>query len=249
MAGKLGKKPFVPSYKDFRFEQVELALPQFPQKPFGYGNTYADWGMLGNDNVGDCGPAGADHETMLWNHLAGHEVTFTTDNTISDYSAISGYVPGDENTDVGIEVRAMYDYRRLTGMIDSAGKRHKIDAYVQIRPKDWDELIRCVFTFGVVGMGFEFPETAMDQFDAGEDWDVITGAQIEGGHYVPCVGSPDTFNRVTCITWGRRQVMTRAFYQTYNDESWVPLTRESLLPASNVRHIDWDHLSQMLASL
>lgn len=249
MAGKLGKKPFVPSHKDFKLAQVELALPQFPQKPFGYGTIYTDWGMLGNDNAGDCVEASAAHQTMLWNLLAGRHVGFTDQEVLDDYTAATGYNPDDPNTDQGTEIRAYLDYRRGTGILATDGKRHKIDAYVQINPKDWDELIRCIFTFGIVEMGFEFPDTAADQFDAGEDWDVVPGARIEGGHDVCCVGSPDTFNRVTCITWGKRQVMTRAFYQTYNDESWVPLTKESLLPASNVRHIDWDHLSQMLASL
>jgi hypothetical protein len=247
---KLGKKPYVPSDKDFKLSTVQVSLPPVPKQPFGYGRTYADWGMLGNDDYGDCVWAGADHETMLWTHLAGGHTDFVPANALSDYSTCTGFNINDPNTDQGTDVRTAMGYRRNTGIVDSNGVRHKIDAYVSIDPKNWDLLLTCVWTFGVVGMGFEFPDSAMQQFDNGEIWDVVPGTPDPNeGHYVPVVGSPDTANECTCITWGKRQVLTKAFYEQYNDESWVPLTKESLLPASNVRHIDWSHLSSMLASL
>lgn len=244
---KLGKRPFTPDYRDLRLASVQRALPAFPTRPFGYGTVWSDWGMLGNDSAGDCVFAGFDHEHMLFNRLAGHDVSFTTANALSDYSAVTGYNPNDPSTDQGTVVRDGLVYRKNTGLIGADGKRHKIAAFASIDPKDWNTMIRCVWTFGVVGMGFEFPQSAWDQ--VGGVWDVVSGSPIDGGHYVPVVGSPDTSGQATCITWGKRQVMTREFYEKYNDEAWVPLSQEALLPPSNVRHIDWAALSTYLAAL
>jgi len=247
---QLGKKPFVPDDRDFKLAQVEVALPPAPKFPFGYGRTYPDWGMLGNDNAGDCVWAGADHETMLWNHLTGHEVTFTDANALDDYTAVTGYDPNDPSTDQGTDVRAAMGYRKNTGVVDSNGVRHKIAAYVSIDPKDWDLMLTCIWTFGAVGIGFEFPETAWEQWDNGIPWDYVPGTPPPNeGHYVPGVGSAYPAGRVTIISWAKRFEMTKAFYQQYIDETWVPLTQESLLPASNVRHINWQRLNEMLTSL
>jgi len=228
---------------------VSVSLPPVPTFAFGYGNVFVDWGMLGNDRYGDCVFAGADHEHMLWNKLAKHPVSFTAANALADYSAVTGFDPNDPSTDNGAYVRDAMSYRRNTGMIGADGLRHKIDAYVQIPAADFNLMLRCVWTFGVVGIGFNFPDSAWAQFDNRVPWSVVDGANVEGGHYVPMVGSVDPRSGATCVTWGKRQVMSRLFYETYNDEAWVPLTKESLLPATNVRHIDWTTLSAELAAL
>jgi hypothetical protein len=256
----LGKKPFEPSPKDFKLADVlKTSLPTVPAKKlqhgFGYGNLYSDWGMLGNDQYGDCVFAGADHEVMLWNKLAKKiDVPFTRDNTLADYGAVTGFDPDTGANDNGTNVRDALDYRRSTGLIDANGSRHLIQAYASIDPKDFDLLLQCIWTFGVVGIGFEVPNSIWKQFDAGKVWDVVSpDGGIDGGHYVPMVGSPGP-DKVTFITWGQRTVMSRAFYEKYNDEAWVPLTQEELFTRAdgsmdNVRHIDWDVLNSMLTSL
>src|SRR6476646_8673794 len=72
------------------------------------------------------------------------------------------------------------------------------------------------------------PNSAMDQFNAGESWDHVDGSPIEGGHYVPTVGSVHAPDQATAITGGKRQIFTLAFYEQYNDESWVYITPEEL---------------------
>lgn len=252
---KLGKKPFVASPKDFKLKDVlKTPLPTTVPKSFGYGRAYSDWGMLGNDQYGDCVFAGSDHEVMLFNHIAKHgNVPFTRDNALADYAAVTGFDPATGNNDNGTNVRDALSYRRSTGLIDANGKRHKIDAFASINAKDFDLMRKCVYVFGVVGIGFEVPNSIWNQFDAGEIWDVVNpDGGIDGGHYVPMVGSTSP-DHATFVTWGKRTMMTRAFYEKYNDEAWVPLTQEELLTrtsgVSNVRHIDWNTLNSMLSSL
>lgn len=257
----LGKKEFVPSPHDFKLSAVAAAAGwTFPDAPprFGHGSMFKNWEMLGNgpdDSVvpgfkgaGNCVLAGGDHETRETAKLGGKIVTFTGANAIADYSAVTGYVIGDDSTDQGTEVRKALSYRRKTGLIDAAGKRHKIGAYVSIDPKNWDELMQAVYVFSAVGIGFEFPSYAWDQFDNGEPWDVLPGGFIEGGHYVPIMGRSSR-NIGGSVSWGRRQPMTRGFYETFNDEAWAIVFPEELKAGKNERGFDLSQLNAMLATL
>jgi hypothetical protein len=88
----------------------------------------------------------------------------------------------------------------------------------------------------------------MDQFDAGEPWDVVPGATIEGGHYVPVVGRS---NPTHCgvVSWAKRQGMSRAFYETYNDEAWAIVFPEELRNGKSERGMDLAQLNAALANL
>jgi hypothetical protein len=236
---------------------LEVELPPMPVRAFGHGDLFQDgnksgaWGMLGNDRAGDCFFAGADHETMLFNKLRRRILGFNDRVALEDYRDVTGYNIITGENDEGTYVRDGMSYRRKTGLIDIYGARHKIDAYIQIDAKDWDTMIKAVWTFGVVGIGFEFPDkTAWSEFDAGKPWSLTTQANPNEGHYVPIVGSKSPAYRATCITWGKRQEMTREFYEAYNDEAWVPLSHEAMLASGfNTRHINWQTLQAILGSL
>jgi hypothetical protein len=247
----LGKKPVVEDSRDFKLSSYMVTLPTVPTR-FGHGTLWTDWGMLGNDNYGDCVWASADHQTMLFTRLGPTRkgAVFTVHNTLSDYAAVTGFDPLDPSTDNGTDVRQALSYRRKTGVIDGTGKRHRIGAYVSIPPKDWKLMLQAVYIFGVAEIGFEFPSTAFDQFGRGVSWDVVPGATIEGGHDVPIVGSMTSSKRATCITWARRQEFTRAFYEKYNDETWVPLSLEILSSDGKGLHgVDLATLRADLAAL
>jgi hypothetical protein len=248
---KLGKKPAEPRPTDFRFAELasEVALPDVPSR-FGHGRAYSDWLMLGNDQYGDCVWAGAAHEHMLFGKTIHHEdVPFDDQCVLGDYSAVTGFNPADPSTDQGTNVHDALSYRRQTGIADSNGNRHLIGAYVALDPKNWEHLEQATYIFGAVGIGFEFPASAMDQFKNGKPWDVVAGSNIEGGHYVPVVGSVDSPNEATAITWGKRQVFTRAFYEQYNDESWVYITPEELQNGAGFHGFDMAKLNDFLSQL
>ena len=256
---KRGKAPASYDRRDLKFSDylVPERLPTPPSR-FGLGATMPDWSMLGNgpdDSVqqgfqgaGDCVFAGADHETMLWCAAAGRPVTFTGANAIADYAALTGYVIGDDATDNGTNVREALGYRRSTGVVDSAGKRHTIGAYVSLEPGNWEELIQATYVLLAVGIGIRFPESAMDQFDRGQTWSVVPGANIEGGHYVSVTGRR-ALDDIGLITWGRRQGMTRSFYSTYCDEAWGIVSKDELKDGKNVRGLDYAGLEAALKQL
>ena len=139
---KLGKKPYEPDARSLKLSKYLATDLPTPPKIFGYGTLFTDWGYLGNDKYGDCVFAGGGHEQMVWDTLRkGPGVKITTKNALSDYSAVTGFDPSDPNTDQGTYVIDAMKYRKATGLVDASGKRHKIAAYVEIDPTNWDELV------------------------------------------------------------------------------------------------------------
>ena len=120
---KLGRKSYTPDERDLKLKNY-LDTSQLPPLPvsFGHQALITSCGMLGNDIVGDCVIAGADHETLLWCQEGGSPVIFTDQDAIDDYSAITGYDPNDPSSDQGTDVRTALKYRQKTGMIDSGEK-------------------------------------------------------------------------------------------------------------------------------
>lgn len=229
-----------------------LTVLPLPTAIFGFGTLYDDWGMLGNDQYGDCVLAGGAHETMLWNKVrGGTNVPMSTKMTLQDYSDITGFDPNQAWTDQGTFVLDALKYRQKTGLRDAAGDRHKIAAYLALEPGNFQQAIVASYIFGAVGIGFEVPDTIWDQWDNGEYWDLTDiNSPIDGGHYVPAVGSRNSLARITIVTWGRRWQMTKRFYQHYVDEAWAMLSEEQIRPdGKGIHGLNLDQLRADLAAL
>jgi hypothetical protein len=244
---KLGKKPAVYNKKMLHFEHYikRESLPLIPAQ-FGHENAVTSWGMLGNDTVGDCVFAGADHETMLWTVEEGKPAHFTADNAISDYSAVTGYDSSNPRTDQGTNVQDAMDYRKSTGLIDAAGNRHKIGGYLALEPGNLRHVMEALYLFSAVAVGIEFPDSAMDQFNAMKPWAVVPGASVQGGHYVPLVANR---GNLVVVTWGRLQQMTPQFYIKYADEAYAVLSLEFLKSGKSPEGFNLEQLQADLASL
>ena len=131
---KLGKTPARKGAVKLRLSTyLDARLASAPRN-FGHYDLFpADgWGMLGNDQYGDCVPAGGDHEHMLWNKMAGHSVAFDEATALGDYSRITGFTPADPNSDQGTDMEEAAAYRRKMGLVDSNGRRHPIQAYAAV---------------------------------------------------------------------------------------------------------------------
>lgn len=238
---KLGKLPARLNAVKFRLIDYATALP-IP--PVSEKAVDLPWQMLGNDSVGDCVFAGAGHETMSWNNEAGKAVTFTDKSVLSDYSKVTGYNPNDPNTDQGTDMQVAASYRRKTGLLDGSGKRHKVAAYLALTPGDKTLLKQAGYLFGAVGIGIQFPASAMTQFNNGKAWTVVFGSKIEGGHYVPAVGYDASY--IYVVTWGKLQKMSWGFFKKYCDEAICYLSPEML---TNGVSLEGFNLTQLRADL
>jgi hypothetical protein len=246
---KLGLNPS-PTPATFKLSSY-LNKATLPKIPLTVGHTGilkgVDLQMLANDRLSCCVAAGAAHETMLWNLEQKRAVGFTEDAVIGDYSAVTGYNPDDPTSDQGTDMQTFASYRRRVGVIDGQGQRHKIDAYLALKPGDTWELRAAIYLFGAVGLGLHLPNTAMDQFNAGKPWDVVSGARVEGGHYVPGVARWGN-GKFTVLTWGRAHDMTAAFYEKYSIETLAYVSVE-MLSAVDGKSPEGFNLQQLLADL
>lgn len=185
------------------------------------------WGVLGNDTVGDCTCAGVAHKRIgdVYLNQKGRVLAVTTQETLALYSAITGYNPADPSTDQGAVCQDVLDYWRRNGFLGE-----KIIAFAKIDISNETELKQAINLFGQVYAGFYFPDSAMAQFNAGQVWDVVPGATIEGGHCVTLGAYDET--GIECVTWGRVQKLTWAFFRRYFDEAWVIVSPDMIDPAT-----------------
>jgi hypothetical protein len=238
MSLQLGKRDATYDSRDIRFADIRpKSVTVLPSEPisWGRGKDFANWLMLGNgpdDTVftgfqgcGDCVWAGSAHEEMQAGHDANRIVpTFDGKTVVDQYSAYSGYNPQTGANDNGSNVRDVLNWRQTKGLYDDTGKIYKIGTYISLEPGNWQQLREASWLFESVGIGIQFPTSAMDQFNNGQVWSVVAGSSIDGGHYVPVVGHWPGY--WTVITWGKRQVATWQFIAKYCDEAWCYLDSE-----------------------
>lgn len=220
-----GKLPAQPARPQLRLAGFAPELPPPPDMQDWLAQV-PEWPMYLNDHLGDCTAAEVGHQIEQFTQYGqGRYVEVTDDDVLAVYEATGGYVPGDASTDRGAYVQDVLAYWRKTGV---AG--HRILAYASLDVGNLAQVKQAIRLFGSVNIGFNFPASAMNQFNAGQPWDVVPGSPLRGGHcvlvgrYVP--------GRLSCVTWGAIQDLTDAFWRTYVDEAWVVITQEWVSAAS-----------------
>lgn len=160
------------------------------------------WGMFGNDQYGDCVFADDAHQEMLRTANVGTIWIPTTEEVLGLYSAVTGFNPNDPSTDHGANELDLIEYLTKTGW-----EGRKLDGHANLDPSQYDQLRWAVCLFGASRLGVNLPQSAMDQFAAGEPWDMAGDDAPVGGHDVPLVGyDGDTW---FIVTWGKLQPVTQ----------------------------------------
>ncbi len=252
---KLGKRAHTKDTRDLLWKDYvdRAVLPILPKPPFGHANLVSDWLMLANDTLGDCVVAGSCHDAMLDNAEAGNTITFTDQNALDIYIAACGYDPDYPDRPVpggpGCVIRDFLGYVQQTGLTDANGNVHKIDAYVSLDRTNMQEIYESIYLFGKAKLGIQIPQSAEDQFHAGQPWTVVPGSPIKGGHDVEAVGVLED-GSLEVITWGTTQIMTIPFFQKYCDEAWSPLSKEMLNNKGiDLEGFNWTQLEADLAAI
>ena len=262
MNGLLGKTPATFDRRDIRYSTIATAtLPTLPAN-FGHGTIYkdgeaaGDWQMNGNgpddtvqpgfQGAGDCVWACAAHTTRETNKVAGHTITITGKESIADYSACTGYRIGDPSTDNGTDMRVALKYRQKTGIVDAAGNRHKIGAYVALEPGNLTEFYEACYLFSACEIGFEFQQAQDDQFASGV-WDYVAGSPKVGGHAIPGFGRHS--GRGGVVSWAKHLWITPAFYENLVDEAWAIVYPEELKNGKTERGMDLTALNAALTQI
>jgi hypothetical protein len=244
---KLGLNPFKHTLKTMR-QAIKTAsildqLGPAPSASPGYSSNAdaimkGDWQIDGNDQYGDCVFADVSHRIMCRTAQAaqGKIVVPTQAETLALYSEVTGFNPDNPNTDQGGDLVTTAQYMQKTGML-IGGVRHLEAANGVIDPTNVDHRKWAVCLFGCTPIALNLPQSAEDQFNAGQPWDYVAGSPIVGGHDVLLVEyRPETLPSnpgYAVITWGKRWPVTDAFLVNYLAEV-VPVGAQDFVTANGL---------------
>lgn len=243
---KLGRKPARVSLKTPRLRNYLVSgLPPPPPSLDWAATITAPFGVMRNDELGDCTAAAGGHGIQVWTANVTQEVTVSDDDVVTFYEKTCGYVPSQPSTDLGgveLDVLTWWTKNDLAG--------HKITAFASVTPSNLDHVKTAIWLLGGVYIGINLPLSASDQ----HIWDVPPGGLggsgapgSWGGHAVFVYGYAD--GKFMCITWGERQSMTEAFFQTYVDEAYGLVSPDWLAAAKAPNGLDGQTLAEDMALL
>lgn len=218
-----------PQDRTLRMSQFMAAMPEdLPPLPPERDWTRAvavPWGMMRNDEIGDCVVAAAGHAEMGWTFNAGHGFTPSDEDIVKAYSAVGGYDPNNPGTDRGLSPLAFLKYWRKVGL---AGR--KIGAFVQLDNHWMQQFQYAIELFGnaYIALGLPKAVQGLNFWDI-PDYQSATGDWTPwswGGHMVTSLkydqsGAPT-------VTWGDIKPMSWRFVGTYAFEAYAILSPDML---------------------
>jgi hypothetical protein len=214
MAYKFGKKPAKRLRKSLCLSNyLSMSAVSYPavrayERPIAYG-------MLANDTLGCCVIAGHYHLRMNWHAVAtaGSPLVVTDQEVISDYSAITGYDPSSPSTDQGTDMPTALAWYK--------------DDYCTLDIQNVEQVKAGMFLFGGAIIGFNVPQSMVDQLNAGvdPDWSYSPNDKPSGeGHCVVPLG----YGRdgVALISWGKIYHTSWDFFLAWTDEAYCIVSPE-----------------------
>ena len=211
MTLRLGKKE---AQHDPRTLKLSAYLkPELPAPPDSVDWTVGvgDWGLYGNDRLGDCVVAGCAHMIGCWTRwAAGTPSWVPLSDVVSTYLELS---PNDE----GLVVLDFLKRWRKPGVLG-----HPIGAFVSVDPNSTWQLMQAITYFGGVYLGVQLPISAQGQ----DTWTVtdpgLRGAAAPGSWGGHCV-TVQAFDAsgLTCVTWGKTKRLSWGFWSAYCDEAFA----------------------------
>jgi hypothetical protein len=247
LAGRLGRRPNDPG-------KPRLALGPHLTGPVPPNPALVDWlskvpawPMYGNDRYGDCVWAMIGHLIEAFTtYSTGRTVEVSEQVLLDAYSAVTGFNPNDPSTDQGTVIQDALGYWQKTGI---AG--HKILAYAEVDVRNQSNVDAAINVFGALCLGVNLPNSAMDQFNAGQPWTLVRpDGGIDGGHAVPVGYYSHPAGRTKVVTWARVQDVADAWWAKYVEEAWVVVAPEWLdATGHNPEGIDLYGLGEDFAAL
>jgi hypothetical protein len=200
-------------------------LPPPPPSRDWTANMPNSLGMMLNDTLGDCTCAAVYHAFQVWSFNAGGAMQTQPDADVEKlYILACGYNPRVSGEGPGGNEQHVLTYLLKSGAPTGADgqTRQKIAAFVEVDPRNTDDVKRAILDCGVAYIGFNVPQYIVPAAPATPPlvWDVEAGDDsIVGGHAVVLAGYDANGARV--ISWGQYYTMTWSFFAKYVDEVYA----------------------------
>ncbi len=169
--------------------------------------------IYGNDQLGDCVPAGFAHVLGVETGNAGKIYTETLAQCIKDYSKIGGYVPGDESTDQGCDEETALAYYCKPGPGFANGTQ--AEGWLAIDARSPKQIAAAMYLFENIIFGVELPDEWVGPFPEGDGfvWDVAGTPNPQNGHCFVGVDLAPT--GLVIDTWAMEGIITWAAIAKY----------------------------------
>jgi hypothetical protein len=215
---KLGKAPAKRDPRNLKFATILKAPVALPKEyDFDLKHPGIPTPMFANDRYGDCVMAGRAHQTLRFELIEQKKKL-----QISDQEVLREYMKETGGRDTGLVVLDSLKLWRKPGWT-AAKDRYAIKAFSELNRANHNQVKQAIVLDVGVGLGLSLPISAQGQLQAGKPWDAVGGANGKpnswGGHYVLVPGY--TTKGPVCVTWGRKQQMTWAFFDKYCDEAYA----------------------------
>ena len=213
------KQPKVPIKHHFREYLTHVALAA-PPPSISYA---ADAGAsitqpFGNDTLGDCVIASWFHLVGVWTGNAGDLFVASTAQCVTNYSQITGYVPGDPDTDDGTDPVAAiqwYATHPTPGGPPLAGGIGFDAGGLTVGSASQTTLMQAVDLFEGGWLTYALPDAWVNPMPSvnGFVWDVAGPADPSNGHCTAILGY--NAQGVQIDTWGMQGTVTWAAVARY----------------------------------
>lgn len=219
---KLGRLPrvFRPEIPHYSALAMGASLPPPPETVDWTKGVNPNWGIMLNDRLGDCTCAAAYHAMQLWSTQGRkHELTEPDSKVLAMYEEFCGYNPANPNSDQGgVEQHVLTQWlNKGVPIIEGPNGRSHIKAFVEIDPRNHNDVKRAINDCGCAYIGFEVPNYLVSG-PIPMVWDRSNGDQgIAGGHAVIVTGYTSSYLQV--VSWGSGNYrMTWGFWDQWVDE-------------------------------
>src|ERR1035438_1055572 len=157
----------IPHLSAVRFKLAQPAISFPPSQDFTPGAS--DFGMMLNNELGDCTCAAYYHARQVWTfNSAGAMQTEPDPDVETLYEAVGGYDPnaplspdGSNPADQGANEQNVLHYLLTVGApIGPTGvARDKILAFIEVDPRNENDLKATIYEFGLAYIGFVVPQS------------------------------------------------------------------------------------------
>lgn len=137
--------------------------------------------IYGNDNLGDCAIAMMFHAAAVFTgNATGQPYHAALADVVKAYSAVGGYVPGDESTDNGCVLTDVFKYWQQTGLPNG----EKILGAVSINAASFSDVLAAAYLFENLCFGVGLPDAWISPFPSasGFTWDHTGASDPNNGH-------------------------------------------------------------------
>ena len=184
----------------------------------------ANLGMMLNDTLGDCTCAAVYHAMQVWSFNASQQMVTQPDSDVELlYIQADGYNPKVPGEGPGGNEQHVLTYWLQTGapIGPNGAGRQKIAAFVEVDPRNLDDVKRTINDCGVAYIGLNVPQSVQPP---GQPpplvWNYVPDqSNIIGGHAVVLAGYNATGARL--ISWGQYYTMTWEFFAKFVDEVYA----------------------------